>query len=119
MDNIDEIARTIYSSPPGPPNSIQLELEEESANLAQKEGVHNYIFNVLCLLTFKGMERLYGHKNILHLTEEQFSKVCDYVKSYGYELEVLANGTEHTPFAIQKMGETVTKYNISFEKLNI
>ena len=68
-DNIDEIAEAIYSRPPAPPNSVQLELEDETADIAQREGIAEFVFHILYLITFKGIEMLYGHKNIQNLTD--------------------------------------------------
>lgn len=118
MDNIDEIAEAIFSNPPGAPHSIQLQLEEVTAQMAEQQGVENFIFNILCLLTFKGMERLYGHKNIMNLTETEFQTVQSYVASYGYKLEINANDSNNTPWELQRRGVRVTRYNISFDKLN-
>lgn len=118
MDNIDEIADAIFSKPPGAPHSVQLQLEDVTAQMAEQEGVENFIFNILCLLTFKGMEKLYGHKNMLTLTENQFETVQAYVASYGYKLEVVANDTDETPWELQRRDIRIVRYNISFDKLN-
>ncbi len=117
VDNIDEIAEAIFSKPPGPPNSVQLQLEDLTAEIAEQEGVDNFVFNILCLLTFKGMQKLYGHKNIIELNEREFLNILDYVKSYGYTLEIRANDTDYTPWQLQSRGIPVRRYNIFFDKL--
>lgn len=123
-DNINEIAEQIFTKPPGPPKSIELQLEEITADLAQTTGVTTFVFNILCLLTFRGMEILYGGKEkrtgsqlLLTLTEPQFRELGKYVASYGYKIEIFANNTEKTPWELIRNGERVYRYNIGFERL--
>lgn len=116
VDNINEIADAIFSRPPGAPHSIQLELEEETADIAEKEGVNNFIFNILYMITFKGIEKMYGHKNVQRLTEMQFEYVQDYVKSYGYIITVDANNTHKTPWQLEREGVRVLNCRVAFDK---
>lgn len=116
-DNIIEIAQAIFSRPPGQPNSVQLQLEDDTADLAHKNCVEDFVFQVLYLITFNGIEKLYGHKNVKQLTEQQFIHVGDYVKSYGYTLTVEANGTTKTPWQLERDGIRVANYKIGFDKI--
>lgn len=116
-DNITEIAKAIFSKPPGNPGSIQLQLEEETSFIAQQEGVSSYIFEILCVLTLKGVEELYGSTDILSLTEEQYINIQKYVNSYGYVIRITANDTEKTPWELLKQGQFLKRYKISFEPL--
>lgn len=116
-DNIAEIARSIFSRPPGGPNSIQLQLEEETADIAQREGVSEFIFHILYLITFKGIEMMYGHQKIQELSEEEFRHIQEYVNSYGYVLTVEANGTNKTPWDLNREGVRLQNYRIGFDKL--
>lgn len=116
-DNITEIADAIFSKPPGSPKSIQLELEEETAYAAQQEGVSEYVFEILCVLTLKGVEKLYGNTDILSLTEDQYNIVQQYVNSYGYILIITANDTNRTPWELLKEHQLLRCYRISFEPL--
>ena len=118
-DNIQEIAESIFTKPPGAPNSIQLQLEEMTAEIADKEGVENFIFNILCLITYKGVEMLFGHNKIHELSQKQFNLLTEYVRSYGYDLVVHANNSSETPWELVKNGERLTSYQISFEKYKI
>lgn len=117
-DNLDEIVESIFSKPPGPKRSIQLQLEEYTADLAQKQGVDDFVFNILCLLTFKGMQRLYGHKNLLELTNNEFNTIQKYIESCGYKLQVYGNDTNENPWEITKRGERLYRYNVFFDKVH-
>lgn len=116
-DNLNYIAEQIFSKPPEAPNSIQLQLEEQTADIAEQEGASNFIFNILFIITFKGIEKLYGHKNIMELTERQYETICSYVASYGYKLQVYANDTFETPWEILNSGRPLYRYKIFFDKL--
>lgn len=118
-DNLDEIAQSIFDRPvPLPEGSVQLQLEEMTSYIAEEEGVEKFIFNILCILTMKGIDILYGEKNFLDLTKEQFEILCNYVRSFGYKLVVLANETDMTPWEIGEAGGHVFRYNVWFEKIN-
>jgi hypothetical protein len=116
-DNIVEIAEEIFSKPPGPPNSIQLELEEDTSYMARDVGIADFVFQILYLITFNGIEKLYGHKNVQRLSESEFLHIVDYVKSYGYVLTVEANDTNKTPWQLGRDGIRVVNYKIGFDKL--
>lgn len=115
-DNINEIAESIFTRQPGLPNSIQLQLDEATADIAEQEGVENFIFNILYLITFRGIEILFGHRKIHDLREHQYKLLNEYVLSYGYRLNVHANNSTDTPWDLIKQGQVVRNYQISFEK---
>lgn len=115
-DNINEIAEGIFNFPAKPPSSIQLQFEEQTADFANQDGFENFLFNILFLITFKGIEILYGHRDILKLTKRQYENVNDYVKSYGYKLVVTVNGTNDDLWEYKGM---IKNYQISFEKYNL
>lgn len=116
IENLDYIAEQIYKNPPGEVNSIQLELEEQSAMIAEDVGVANYIFNILYLITIKGIKILYGHTNIMDLSEDQYKIIEKYVNSYGYKINVYANDTIYTPWELLKRDIQIVRINISFDK---
>lgn len=116
IDNIQEIAEGIFSRPPGLPNSIQLQLEDVTADIAEQEGIDNFVFNILYLITFRGIEILFGHKKVHDLTEKQYRLLNDYTRSYGYRLIVHANNSTNTPWELMRQGETLKSYQVSFEK---
>ena len=82
----EDIAYKIFTKPPKERCMIELHLEEETARLAQEGNVDDFIFNILSIITFKGVEILFGHKNILALTEDNIRLLQKYVNSYGYEI---------------------------------
>jgi hypothetical protein len=88
-DNLEEIAQQIFTKPYGPPNSIELQLEEVTCDIALKYGIENFISNILCIITIKGVKILYGEDtNILLLKESQINTIKMYVRSYGYDLTI-------------------------------
>uniref|UniRef100_A0A6C0H719 Uncharacterized protein n=1 Tax=viral metagenome TaxID=1070528 RepID=A0A6C0H719_9ZZZZ len=115
-DNINEIAHSIFTRRPGLPNSIQLQLEDVTADIAERQGVENFIFNILYLITHRGIEILFGHRKVHELTERQYQLVCEYVESYGYQLIVHANNTTETPWELIKQGKQLSSYQISFDR---
>lgn len=118
-DNLDEIALAIFDRHiPLPAGSVQLQLEEMTSYIAEEEGVGAFIFNILCMLTMKGIDILYGEKQITDLTKEQYDSLCEYVKSFGYKLIVTANDTEMTPWQVLEAGGQLFRYNVWFEKIN-
>lgn len=109
-DNLNEIAKMIYSKEPGEPNSIQLELDELS-------DVSNHT-DILYLLTYYGIRYLYGDDiQILEMTLEQYNVVKKYVRSYGYELIILGNDTNLDPWKLKSMGYNIYRYKIYFDNI--
>lgn len=89
-DNTRYIAEEIYKKPPGAPNSIDLELDESTIDFIENENVslHNYIRDIISVITLHGIEILYGHRNIMNLSDEQLFLVKQYTRSYGFELKI-------------------------------
>ena len=85
-DNLDEIVKSIFSQPPGKICSIQLQLEEETSKIAEQYGVNSFVFNILYMITLKGIRYLYGDIPLVSLTESQLDLVKEYTRSYEYEL---------------------------------
>ena len=117
-DNLDDLVEQILGNPPQPPGSIQLQLEEETSYIAQKQGVEQFVFDILCMITIKGVQKLFGHKNLLKLTQDEFCVVSQYVKSYGYVLQVYANNTAESPWELASKGIPILRYHIGFDKLS-
>jgi hypothetical protein len=118
-DNLDEIAKAIYSNSPGAPLSIELQLEE-SFNTGEYSPaeIKNIVFNILYIITLKGIKYLYGaDTNVLDLSETQFMMIKMYVNSYGYELKVFANDTTMSPWDIIRNGGELYRYQVHFDKL--
>jgi hypothetical protein len=117
-DNLDEIVEKIFSKPPKERCSIHLELEEETAEIAQDESVDKFVFNILFLITYKGIKKLYGKdKEMINLKESEIMVIKEYVRSYGYELVVRGNNTDRDPWDIIKSGERLINYQVHFDKI--
>lgn len=88
LDNTRYIAEQIFSQPPRPPKTIQLQLEEQTADLGIKstEGIQVFIYKIVGLITYHGVEILYGHKDLSLLTEKEYIRIREYVNSFGYDI---------------------------------
>lgn len=82
-DNTREVAKQIFSLPPGDINTVSLGIEND---LTAPDT--NLIRDVVSLITLHGIEHLYNHRNIMTLTEEQFKLVQKYTRSYGFNVSV-------------------------------
>jgi hypothetical protein len=89
-DNTRDIAEQIFTRPPGTPNSIDLSLDDSSVDFMQENqiNVNVYIRDVISMITLHGVEILYGHKNIMSLTDDQLLTIKKYTRSYGYDMKV-------------------------------
>lgn len=108
-DNLREIANAIYSKPAGEENTVQLQLDEQTYN----ENGRSVVFEILYLITFYGIQILYGDVKITELSKEQFINVKRYVRSYGYNLIVL---TEDNKDPWESTGN-INKVRVFFDKL--
>ena len=103
-DNTRHIAEAIFTRAPGPKNSIDLSIEDpHTSEIARSSGIDNFTNTILSLITFHGIYILFGHKNLLLLTDSQIDLIKEYTKSYGYELK----------YNVDTILETI---NIYFEK---
>jgi hypothetical protein len=89
-DNTRYIAEQIFTKPPGEPNSIDLQLDDSTVDFIETEGYipQKFIRDVLSVITLHGVQILFGHKNILELSEDNISLLKRYTRSYGYELSI-------------------------------
>jgi len=89
-DNTRGIAERIFNNPPGEPNSINLQLDESTIDFIARNGYNpsNIITEMLTMITLHGVELLFGHKNILLLSDNDVFLLKRYVRSYGFELKV-------------------------------
>lgn len=89
-DNTRYIAEQIFSKPPGTPNSINLQLDETTVDFVQSDNVdiNKLILQIVSTITLHGVEILFGHKNLLELSENDLFLLKRYVLSYGYEMKV-------------------------------
>lgn len=102
-DNLEEIAQQIFTKPHGEPNSIQLELEEVTSDIALKYGIENFISHILSIITIKGIKILYGYDiNILLLSVSQLDTVRMYVRSFGYDLIISKDKSDISKIMFKK-----------------
>ena len=94
-DNTREIAEQIFSRPPGEPNSIDLQLDDGTIDFMREEGyeMNNFVKDILSMITLHGVEILFGHRNIMMLSDDDVFLLKKYIRSYGYELKVKRVGT--------------------------
>lgn len=116
LDNINEIAEGIFKKTPAAANSIQLQFEEQTADFAQQDGYENFLFNILFLITLRGVEILYGHRDILQLTKRQYQRINEYVNSFGYIFKVTANNTNENLWDLVERGGVIRNYQMFFDK---
>jgi hypothetical protein len=115
-DNTKVIADSIFSRPPGIPGSIQLQLEEQTADLVESDP--DIVFKVVYWITYHGIKTLYGgDTDLLSLSEHQYNVVNKYTRSYGYDLNVFANDSDKTPWEIINRGDTINNYRIYFDPI--
>lgn len=84
----EEIAEKIFSNPPGNLNSIDLALEEQTAEIAEREGIEQFTSNILRIITMTGIEILFGDIRFVDLTGTQVELIKRYTRSYGYNLKM-------------------------------
>lgn len=108
-DNLKEIAQAIYGKPPGEQNTVQLQLDEQTYN----ENGRSVVFEILYLITYYGIQILYGNVKITELTKDQFENVKQYVRSYGYNLTVLTENNDD-PWESK---DNLNKVRVFFNKL--
>lgn len=89
-DNTKEIAEQIFNRPPGEPNSIDLQLDDGTIDFMREEGyeMNKFVRDILSMITIHGVEILFGHRNIMMLSDDDVFLLKRYIRSYGYELKV-------------------------------
>jgi hypothetical protein len=89
-DNTRDIAEQIFTRPPGEPNSIDLSLDDSTVDFMENEGYNNHSFirDIISVITLHGVEILFGHRNIMVLSEDELFLLKRYIRSYGFELKI-------------------------------
>jgi hypothetical protein len=87
-DNTRYIAEQIFSKPVGKPKSIQLQLEEQTADLGFKDpsGFQSFVYKIVGMITYHGVKILFGHSNLHQLSENDYYLIRAYVNSFGYDI---------------------------------
>lgn len=84
-DNTLQIAEQIFSQPPRPKCTIQLQLEDPvTAQIARTVGVSKFVSEIITQILGHGIEILWGHRDIYRLTERNFELLQEYTNSFGY-----------------------------------
>jgi hypothetical protein len=110
--NLMEIANTIFSKPPAPKCSIELQLEDTTVEMSSD--LNKTISDILLFLTINGVEILFKTRDLTSLTQTQFTLLSEYINSYGYQVNVTANDTEFSPWGIS---EPLLKIDVSFSRI--
>jgi hypothetical protein len=50
--------------------------------------MNNFVKDILSMITLHGVEILFGHRNIMMLSDDDVFLLKKYIRSYGYELKV-------------------------------
>ena len=88
------IADIIFNKPPGNLNSVNLQLEQQTAEIASQDGIEIFTSNILQLITIRGIKILFGNISFIDFTGEQVELIKQYTRSYGYNL--MASSDEET-----------------------
>ncbi len=114
-DNLIEIARQIYSAPPGAPLSIQLDLDKDTSNITDP---NEFLFKMLVEFFHEGIKLLHGEGpsnkvDLSKLTQNDLLKLKQYSRSYGYELFINIGGqsTQTTNASSSKLSEHFFRIN--------
>ena len=129
--NIEDIACTIFSDSPKPPQSIQLNLPNKDSC----KDINQEIFNMLLELFHYGMVKYYGNLGKVDLTllnENDFLKIRKYFWSFGFEIfykvydlnnNLILSNKEYTSNTelfdkYLTLDTDISKYEISFDYYN-
>lgn len=82
----EQIAEVIFSKPPGELNSINLQLEEQTAEIAHQQGIESFTSNILRIITSVGITILFGNISYMDLNYDQVELIKQYTRSFGYNL---------------------------------
>lgn len=116
--NLNEIAKSIFGKPPQGVKSIQLELEENSALQAESTGdLDKTVCDIVLYLTINGIELLFGHRDIMTLSQKQYDLVCEYTRSYGYNIGVYANHTDETVWDVVAKNGVVNTVELKISRV--
>lgn len=94
-DNIYEISRELFGSPPQEKRTIVLELEEKYRN-------EESIFEIMLNIAKNGMEMLFNKTNPLDLTEYEFKLLNRYFYSFGMKINFTVECNEDRDFLITR-----------------
>ena len=93
MSELDELINTVFSQPPQPPKSIQLQLSDDSDSA--DGSTLQLIFSAI---TGKGAEKLFGIQQCNELTKKQYDTLQEYLNSMGFKMDIRCSKTNQNPW---------------------
>lgn len=109
-DNLDELVSLVFTKPPQAPKTIQLQLDDSSATVANESTLQD-----MChLIAIKGAIKLFQINSILQLDRKQVGKLSEYMASMGVDMHVKCNMTEESPFDVTERGDELNSVELSY-----
>lgn len=114
---LEEVAKSVFSKPPGPPNSVDLQLTDDSDEGSLSEDI---LLSMYIDLAAIGCEILWGkHVKIFTLSKEQFDTLQRYMNSFGVNLIVKCNEDAQDPWETVKNGGTIKFLRFSIQNVEL
>jgi len=114
-DNLDELVELIFSGEPKPKSSIEIGLEDQTADLQNQN--RNIIFEVLSQVFVRGLEFLYKKKVVSNLSKQEFNRINEYLESISYKTNVFVNFDSMDPWECFANNIPITSYQLSFKRI--
>ena len=113
--NLMGIADVLFSKPPQAPRTIQMELEDASADQSDTSTT----FEIIRLLSILGMERLFNHKDPMRLSEQDYNLLRKYIQTLGYDIKVYCNDGLQDPWTVARTqgSSAISKVRIKYTLL--
>jgi hypothetical protein len=113
--NLPQIAEVIFSSPPQNPHSIQLGLDELSADQADESTE----LRIVQFMSVIGMKKLFGHGNPMILSEQEYNQLRKYIQSMGYDVKVYCNDGAYDPWEVAKIHgpDAIQEVRVKYSRL--
>ena len=61
-------------------------MEEQTAEIAEQEGIESFTSNILRIITSVGINILFGNISYMDLSYDQVELIKQYTRSFGYNL---------------------------------
>ena len=114
-DNLDELVDLIFSTEPKPKDSIQIGLDDSTADLQNEN--RDIIFEILSQIFLRGIEKKYKTKSVVGLTKEQYNNLNEYFSAINYKAFVYVNYSKVDPWDAYASGTPIYSYQMFFKKL--
>jgi hypothetical protein len=110
----------MFENGPKLKNSINLEFDTDTAiGQGYTARVEEELFEILLIVSFYGIKRLFNKDDILTITEHEYMTLNEYLASIGYKCLCLVNDTNLDPWTFFKYDsdKPILNYNITFERV--